>query len=292
MRTKPWPIILLAIMYFLGPIFNTLAGALVMKISYWHYLVSFFKYNSLFDKVAMLTLYPLAGVAIYLCKPWSYPVYLFVMITSFYLNYQDFKHFSNIFTLPIFIMTVIFNVGLVSYFLIPSVRTTYFNRRVRWWESKPRFLIHLPALLDTPEGQKECELLDVSEGGAFIRLQDPLSPENLYTLHFSLFNRPLSIQARIVYRRHEGVAGYGLQFQFKEQEASQYRKLMKGLRLIGIDVRTPAPEWKESLAQWFVQVMKTGKGLVPEIPTQKNAVNCTGETKKEELTDSDRASLN
>ena len=244
-----------------------------MHISYGQYLHTLLRHGTVLDLASVFLLYPIAGFAIYSVKNWSYPVYLAVMASTFYFNFQDWRHYPGVFTLPIFLGTLFLNIALVSYFLLPAVRTTYFNRRLRWWESKPRYEVHIPAILEAPsqDGKAhgkhlKCTVSNLSEGGAFVNCRKNLEVGTVVQLHFSIFDRPVTADAKICHRRWQGVRGYGLEFQHSPDSRVQLQRIAKGLRLIGIQTRAAEGNWGESLTRWAATLFKTGKGLVPEIP--------------------------
>lgn len=274
MRHRPWPIVVLACFYFLGPFFNTLSGAFVMKMSYVEYLSALFKYSGWIDLISVLALYPLAGFAIYSMKPWSYPVYLGVMVLTVWGNYQDYRHFSGIFTLPVFVATAVLNIGLVGYFLIPAVRVAYFNRRLRWWEAKPRYEVSLRASLEHMDLNEstgapiKCTLVNISEGGAFIKSSKRIALDREYRINFSLLEQEFCLRTRIAHRLWKGTRGYGLVFLHDKDSRKRLVRLNRALALLGTGARnaswTPREAWL-SFKSWLVGLFSNGRGWVPEV---------------------------
>ena len=276
MRTKPWPIIVLAILYVLGPFFNTFAGALVMPLPYFEYVQALVKHGTWWDLVTVVGLYPLAGFAIFSVKEWSYPVYLIIMAIASWANFQDYRHFSSVFTLQLFIATTVLNVGLVSYFLLPAVRAAYFNKRLRWWESKPRYEIAVPAVLERDGFRTKCTIANISEGGVFLKCGKKLEQNEVVQLQFTVFSRPVDVQGKVVYRLWKGIRGYGVEFIHTDETKQQIIRLTKGLRLMGMQTRSNAPDWKTSFAQWIVNLVTSGRGWVPELPSATLAAKTPG----------------
>ncbi|MBY0414589.1 MAG: hypothetical protein K2Q18_10500, partial [Bdellovibrionales bacterium] len=144
MIRKPWPIIIVAFIFFIIPIVNILGTYLFMKDQY-----AFSDYiQSLFlDSVNYLPLFNMvvpslvAGYSVYSVKKWSYPVFLICMV---WITIQVFFKFSYALRGMDFVLTVILpmfiNVVYVSYILLPKVRAPYYDPRLRWWETKPRYV--------------------------------------------------------------------------------------------------------------------------------------------------------
>jgi hypothetical protein len=56
----------------------------------------------------------------------------------------------------------------LSYFINPRVRTLYFDPKLCWWKSKPRFETCLPLILNDGKAWHYPILKNVSEGGCFV----------------------------------------------------------------------------------------------------------------------------
>jgi hypothetical protein len=56
----------------------------------------------------------------------------------------------------------------MTYFINPRVRHVYFDPKLRWWRSKPRFETHVPFMMNHKSVWHYPILRNVSEGGCFI----------------------------------------------------------------------------------------------------------------------------
>ena len=74
---------ILAGLYCLAPLFNTVAGSLVSHLNYWAYLEAMFADNNWLTFVIVFALYPLAGLSIFAMKNWSFALYLMGVQASF-----------------------------------------------------------------------------------------------------------------------------------------------------------------------------------------------------------------
>jgi hypothetical protein len=88
-------------------------------------------------------------------------------IEDLYQYYQ--RHSSNL--SPLLVHLAIYFVSL-AYFINPRVRTLYFDPKMRWWRTKPRYETHLPSILQAqaqaPEQWHYPVLRNISEGGCFV----------------------------------------------------------------------------------------------------------------------------
>lgn len=68
---------------------------------------------------------------------------------------------------PLIIHLAIYCVS-VGYFINPRVRHLYFDPKLRWWRSKPRYETHIPFLMSHANQWHYPILRNISEGGCFI----------------------------------------------------------------------------------------------------------------------------
>ncbi len=56
----------------------------------------------------------------------------------------------------------------LSYFINPRVRHLYFDPKLRWWRTKPRFETHLPIIIKRENHWDYPIMKNISEGGCFL----------------------------------------------------------------------------------------------------------------------------
>lgn len=184
-------------------------------------------------------------------------------------DFNTWRAHPQVFTLWNLLGLTIMNIAVVSYFLIPAVRVTYFNRSLRWWENQPRYRVRLPAAIGF-QGEHQGKVLegliaDVSEGGVFLKILDPVvRPGDRVRLKFKTLNKEIEIDADVVYHRDRKHGGYGLKFIHDEMSRKRLKSIVKGFDLMGFRRYPPHPHWFKSFKSWVRHVFKTGEGLVPE----------------------------
>ncbi|MEW6055701.1 MAG: PilZ domain-containing protein, partial [Bdellovibrionota bacterium] len=165
------------------------------------------------------------------------------------------------------------NIVFVSYFLLGAVRAPYFNPRLRWWESKPRYLVQLKAVVSSSTLNQKCTILDISEGGAFIKTAMPLLLGDVVRLDISFLDRTLSVVGHVVHCGRSEVKGYGVQFLNGGHAAKKaIRKLIETFAVIGLETRPRRPDWVRDFFGWAMRLLTTGQGFLPELP-KKGASN-------------------
>src|SRR5690606_15636441 len=63
-------------------------------------------------------------------------------------------------------------VAVFLYFLSPTVRETFFDRRVRWWETKARYNVLIPCWIQSGGDEIQTDILNISHSGAFVAERD------------------------------------------------------------------------------------------------------------------------
>ncbi len=221
---------------------------------------------------------PILGYAIFSCKRWSYPVFIGVTVWVSVSNYLSWKEVSSVTSPTFFIVATVLNAVLVGYFLIPQVRITYMNPRIRWWEAQTRYLVDFSGQLSKSkifENTQNFSIANISEGGAMIYTSETFESNDEIFLSFNYMNKAYFIRALVVYRLNgqasKRLHSYGVHFQFDEGEyfmARQVRNLIKAFRILGVESRTPIEPWPKRLHQWVTTLLSTGRGLIPEFASQ------------------------
>ena len=264
MRNRPWPLILLAFIQFVTPVLNVFLNSWALKV-HPSLIVTWWLERPAVEIFESFALMPIAGIAIYRMKRWSYVVFFVALFWNLLSNlkYLDFA-FSNLPTLFSLLYALV-NILLVSYFLLPTVRRTYFDRSIRWWESKPRFDVATPLQLTKDGHSVEGSILNLSEGGMLIKSSATLERNASYELEFQILSKVFRVKGQIVHLQ-DSLAG--VQFLHTAESDREFRKLVRGLDLIGFSKRNAPLGLLKDLAEGMRVFFKTGKGLVPEIPAR------------------------
>jgi len=81
-----------------------------------------------------------------------------------------------------------------EYFLLPAVRAAYFNAKLRWWETKPRYLVNIPASFGR-KGASSARgtMVNLSEGGAFLKTARKYKKSQKIHVQFYLLGRDYEV---------------------------------------------------------------------------------------------------
>jgi hypothetical protein len=267
MKTRPWPIVLLALCHLLAPLPNAVISATLEGVGLWQYLRVFASRLTFFEALSGWLVFPAAAFSIFAMKRWSYAAYLACMGLISFSNILAWSQHPDLISLPFLVALIAADLAVTAYFLLPAVRVGYFDSSVRWWESKPRYLLGLEATLEDAAVPEGVTLVNLSEGGAFVRASRGMSRGERVTLSFRILSSEYRAQGVVVHgTRLPGARPYahGLQFDLTRSDKQKIVDLVHALELIGVpDTRTGHATFKD-FAEW-VSGLGAGKGWVPEV---------------------------
>ena len=259
------------------PVSNIITTYIVIpnKVSFYDYILSLFLLPS--NRLSLIELVVpglIAGVATFSVKKWSYIVLLlFVLWTVISGSMELYKYYGQlnvIQVLFVFVTPLIFSVVVALYFMIPTVKTTYFNKRIRWWEAKPRYQTDIDAEIRADNSDIAGKITNLSVGGVFLELDKALNIDELFRIKFQYEDFKIDVNAKVVFKKGNENA-YGIKFENPDPESrGNLRNIIKAFKENKVELCRPIPLWDEDLKKWFFNVLKTGKGITPEVPSQFN----------------------
>ncbi|MFP5519801.1 MAG: PilZ domain-containing protein [Bdellovibrionia bacterium] len=258
MKIKPWPIIILAVLHILAPIGNFVFNAFRLNHSFaqqWNYWFEIYPKPLL--AVSLLT--PIiAGIAIYICRKWSYYLYLVCLSIIFFVNLYAFSTSFNVQTLLALILVTAIDLVAVAYFVLPSVKKIYLDPRMRWWEAMPRYHFDEKGTINNIE----ATFVNISQGGLLARSSSRFTDNSHVEVRWA--NSP-TLKAHIVYQGiihgHESI---GVKFEHTPESEKYIKQLIRQLEQNGkiLKERLPGPE--DSFGAWLKKLLTRGEGLIPK----------------------------
>jgi hypothetical protein len=264
MKRKPWPIIVLAVAQLVAFAFNFWLGSKLSQLSLGQYLKEFIAQDGVSNFYFQFAAQTICAIAIFSVKKWSFPVFMTVQSINMYQLYLTYNQFPNRFQLPLaafyFACTIVF----VSYFLLPAVRAVYFNPRLRWWESKPRFKVMLDAKIQSAKNKKiKCTISEISSEGVYISSRTKLLLGQPVKISFSFLETSIeNLNGIVAYATLHGREGYAIKctdHEHKKILARITKALIKG------ELELPENSAKDDFKKWMSKV-KVGQGILPDVP--------------------------
>lgn len=257
MKRKPWSIIILALIHILAPLGNLLFNAwrsgrtLSEQWFYWFHVLP----KSLLVFYILIPI--LAGVFIYICRRWSYWAYLACLGLVFCSNVYGFTTSVNALNFAFLCVALLVDLLVVAYFVVPSVRKVYFDPRVRWWETAPRY-IYSPDM--TINGHKGT-MNNISVGGLFVLDSTSLQEGQDVNLEWNHEGQIIKMDGKIVYKNPKA-KGYGIRF--NTDSDPQVKRLISQLHHEGkiIPDRLPGPD--DGFGHWLKNLVTKREGLFPK----------------------------
>jgi hypothetical protein len=266
MKRKPWSLITLAVLHWISPFGNLLINSYKVHASPVLFANALLEPVNLPHLLVLIFLPIIAGVLILICRKWSYVAYIVLMIIpfiySFYYTHGDFGFRNISFVLSLYVV----NMFIVGYFMIPNIRRIYFDPRLRWWQSSPRFSADFAAALEQADGKlNNGQIKNISVGGFFIELEANLQLEATTTIKFKFQDQEYQIIAKPVFRKNRLPTGYGFKADPKNAKINKLEQIVEHLKSQGaiIQGREPTPE--DSFMYWLKTAWKSKRAWIPEI---------------------------
>lgn len=269
MERRPWSLVILAWLQILTPLGDILIGSWVSHVSPFRFFILAIHNSSWHHLIQWALLGPIAGCSIYMMKRWSYLVFLVCVSWVVVSNFYAWKMNPGLISPGVLVFFCFLNFGLVSYFLIPSVRRIYFDDRLKWWESKPRYTLQIPIEFKAKGKTQEGVLINLSETGALLNLDTQLEEGATIGFSFALLGKSFRLQGEVIYRKDgKGSSQLDYLYAVLMRSTPEDQKILKrvicALDLLGLERRPKKEVWHKSLVSWVREILKEGKGLLPK----------------------------
>ncbi len=232
MHQRPRIFVFLALLHFLEPLSKILYFKITTRFPLMDILQNVLAIEGLWNNFEFWLLFPLGGLALLSVKSWAYPLFVSVQLYSLWavLSYQEYTwpyvaqapHFTSILILA-------FNVLVITYFLLPGVRRPFYDRRLRWWETKPRFGADIACSVELVAAglpTVRASILNISHSGAFINMIPGVELGKNVRLEFNHHGQQFALNAVARNRRMmNGIDGLGLEFVYSSWKDNLHMRL-------------------------------------------------------------------
>ena len=249
MHRRPFPIILLAVLHLLLPVFYIFNSYRVSNIPFQF----FFRLDFLIENWVVLFNFTIplwiASFAIWKCHKWSYTIFLVAMIwisgRSFYNAYTV----EDVSAMNAF-LAIFINIFIITYFLKPSIKTLYMEPNLRWWEREIRYKRTLKGIIDK---KIDGEIQNISLGGIFIQVKETLEIGREVQVAFDdpHYNDEFYFQGEVVYATETG--GVGIRFfSLSSELLKPYKKYMQTLKKNRVPRTYMDEGWAREFVKWII----------------------------------------
>lgn len=207
----------------------------------------------------------IAGIAIYACKRWSFVVYFISMYLLFIASYHGYIERSLTIDATSLLIVYIINIGVVAYFLIPAVRAVYFDPRLRWWETRPRYSADFNSQFLDENTSYSGQIANFSDGGVFLKSSHLPKDNAVIKISFQYDATPYEFEGSVIRHNSQNAIGFGVKFIHTSASMKSAKKLCKLLRMRGHSLTGRNITHEDSFQYWLKSLLKTGQGIVPVV---------------------------
>lgn len=142
------------------------------------------------------------------------------------------------------VIIYIFNILVVVYFMVPSVRTIYWDPKVRWWESSPRYKTSTGVRFKFKDKIYEAIMDNFSISGVFILSDFIPAHDELVWFGFEYDGVNYEFNGQVVNHSNSRLNGFGVKIKHTFQSKMLAKKLGRSLNYKGLllNSRLPLPE--------------------------------------------------
>jgi hypothetical protein len=216
MRNKPLIFRILSVLFLLEPAIKILYFKASTHFDFGVIMENVFSRSGVREIFDFWIVFPVAGLLLWKLRKWTYFAFLAVMAYLIFsiATYEQYTWPYNSDS-PLFYhyFIIIITLLTIGYFLIPDVRAPFFNRKLRWWENKPRYRTIIPTKITGNKITFQSEILNISQSGAFLKDNNLLSPGDVISLSFESEGLLMEVPVKVISRHViSSTPGYGVQF--------------------------------------------------------------------------------
>jgi hypothetical protein len=265
MKRKPWPLVILAILHFLAPVGNIIVNSLYINVSISTYIHALYLSDEWIKTLIFLLAPILGGILIYICKRWSYYLYLSLMVVPCVYGYFFWLRQPSFELALYLILAYLINLTMVVYFMLPQVRQVYFDPRLRWWETKPRFEVEVDTEIFIQDQVAKGYIKNISEGGVFVETSLVLKVTDNIRINFKYKDTNYMFNGNVVFIKNLDVQkGYGIKLVLNDTDIKNLKKLINIVSEESLIMVHRIPGDEDTFEYWIKKLFNQKKGLLPE----------------------------
>ncbi|MBC7385477.1 MAG: PilZ domain-containing protein [Cryobacterium sp.] len=255
MKSRPWPIVLLAILQFLSPLIYILVAAFFYETSVASTTREMIALAPDLRKFEIFVLPLILGGLLFITRRTGY--YFFLLGCIYQISRAVVVFMASNETDPVFPLVITNLIGAIAilYLLRPRTRMIYFNARMRWWETEPRYVVDFPASVSRVGASPvKSRIQNIASGGVGTEVENLnfLSGEKV-AVEFQHEGIVYALKARVAWNRPTGNQTFlGLEWSADNSNAerSKVRRLVRHLQSKGVKTTHETPAWWDDFKSW------------------------------------------
>jgi hypothetical protein len=279
-RKRPIQIIVVAWLQLLSPLSSFITFHMYTGVNFSGFLQVAWVHADAWTRLRTLLAGPLMFAAIYATKRWSLVVAVSCMVISAAQNIVIWGYYPDP-SLMLLLFILLTHGTLIGYLMLPSVRATYLDRKLRWWESKPRYFIKVSTKVSSEKKKFSASILNIAEGGLFLITDHELEIQDKLTIVSDSFPEGLKLVGLVTHHSVQmGERGYGVRFVHDEKTTHLTKVYINQLRSQGVPSSVVPRDWITEIRELAEGIFMHGKGWVPERSGKQPREPYTAQRKK------------
>jgi hypothetical protein len=257
MNRRPWPLVLLALLQIITPLLYLWVAAVHNNLTLGGMFDEILALETPLRKVELFVLPLILGAQIFFTRRLGYYVAvlgcLYLAVRSVLVFYATNQ------TDPVYVIVFSNIVSLIGvvYLARSKVRDIYFNPRLRWWETPPRYIVAWDAKLSRAGSETaSVKISNLSIGGAGVDTSDTgFVPNEVVDLKFERNGQTYALRSRVVWQSKFPTMGTRLGLEWMESamnvERVKVRRLVAELKAAKTPETRQIPSWWTDLKAWI-----------------------------------------
>ena len=237
MKHRPLVFILIALFHIIEPLIKLAYFKATTPFSLGTIITNIAQIHSIKEIIEFWFLFPIGGLALLGVKRWSYPIFVGVQLYNIYghMTYEKYT-WPYVSEIPFAsgIILLFINSLIIIYFALPDVRRPFFDRSMRWWETRTRYAIKIPMTFthSNPNQLLDGLIENISETGLFVNHKNIIDVGSEIKVNISFNELAITLKAKVVsHHAFKGQRGMGVQLDFENiWEKLYYRKMIHEIR--------------------------------------------------------------
>ncbi len=251
MNRRPWLLVLLAITFVISPFLYPLLVSFYFDTPLTTVAKETLAINSTYRNIEVFILPVVLGIFTYFAHRASYFIVVLGSIFLLVRNFLVFEATNDSFPVSALVFMNLLFVFVIVYLSRRSTRALYFNSKMRWWETDPRYVVEWEGTLSRLGAQPtKVKIQNIAVGGAALETLDSgFQPHEQIKLDFFALGQSYSFAAGVVREKNSEGAPTLLGIQWLEKRRSadgkKMKKLIREIKQKGIPTTRPADRWQD-----------------------------------------------
>lgn len=219
MKNKPFIFSILSFLCLIEPVIKILYFKAITHFDFLVILANLKARNTFLEVFDFWLVFPMAGLLIVRLRKWTYFGFMSILAYIVYniFTYEKYTWPYNSDTPFMYNYVVaLMAFSVFAYFLSPSAREPFFDRRARLWETKTRYKIEISCKLKSSSLTFPSKILNISKTGAFVQDSPYIKVGDTLEMEFNFLGHTVEVPVLIVNKHSShNKQGYGVEFKFK-----------------------------------------------------------------------------